>query len=103
MQGAVPGTEKVVILQKGHKLDRFGGLGGRYMTDFGTPADMLALTPSNNLTLTSLQVVKPFKVKSGIVATNDFGLGVVTGGGIQYFAPNGVQHLIDLGFLIIIV
>jgi len=102
MQGALVGTEKTVTLKPGHMLDRFGSLNGKYMTDLGTSADMLALPPNNNMVKTSLKVVKPLKLQSGVVAPHDFGSGMLSGGGIQYFAPNGVEYLILRGFLVIV-
>ena len=102
MQGAVPGTEKLIKLQQGHKLDRFGSLTGRYMTDMGTSIEKLALPPTNNLIKTSLEVVKPITLQTGIVAPQNWGFGILPGGGIQYYVPDGIDMLIQKGFLKII-
>ena len=96
MQGAQPGTESKVRLERGQRLDRYGSEYGRYLTDPNTPADKLALTPNNTGVLNNYVVAKPFTVHTGIVAGCAWG----PGGGTQYFTWISVRNLKRFGYIV---
>ena len=96
MQGAQPGTESKVRLERGQRLDRYGSEYGRYLTDPNTPADKLALTPNNTGVLNNYVVAKPFTVHTGIVAGCAWG----PGGGRQYFTWISVRNLKRFGYIV---
>ena len=95
MKGAVPGTEGTTTLHPGQQLDRYGSSYGRYLTDPGTSADALALTPGNTGKLTSYVVKKPLTLSTGVVAACEWG----GGGGFQYFSWMSVNRLVQFGYL----
>lgn len=66
MKGAVPGTEGKTTFHPGQQIDRYGSEYGRYLTDPGTAADQLALSPGNTGTYSSYIVNKPFSVSTGL-------------------------------------
>jgi len=78
---------------KGAKLDRIGGLGGSYLSPYGTPFEMRAL-PANG-TYRAFEVLKPFPMKASITSPW-FGQ---PGLGTQYKTPVSIDDLIYLKFL----
>jgi RHS repeat-associated protein len=97
-QGALQGTTKLTTITKGQQLDRFGHLGGKFITNAGTPTSQLALPAANTGIKTTLQATKNFRAFTGIVA-NGFG---GTGGGTQYVMRYSIQTLLKKGWLIIV-
>ena len=94
-KGAVQGTNKLQTLKPGLKLDRYGSLKGKYLTNLGTNPGTLSLPPTNSLSKTTLEVVKSIRVISGKIAPNFGG----QGGGIQYYTRYSIETLIKKGFL----
>ena len=84
MQGAQPGTESKVRLERGQRLDRYGSEYGRYLTDPNTPADKLALTPNN----------------TGVLNNYVAGCAWGPGGGRQYFTWISVRNLKRFGYIV---
>jgi hypothetical protein len=74
----------------GTELDRYGSNFGRYLSPRGTPKTNRALPPSNSGPYKAYIVVKPFEVKSSVIAPY-FG---ELGQGKQYFTPVSVNVLL---------
>jgi hypothetical protein len=77
----------------GGKIDRIGGLGGKYFAPYGTPFEMRAL-PENGV-YRAFQIMKPFPIEVSNTAPA-FGR---FGGGIQYRTPISAGDLLNLGYL----
>lgn len=85
-----------LILKPGTKIDRFGGLGGKYFSPLGVEKLKRALPPGNSGTLNQFEVLVPFKVRQSIIAPA-FGQ---VGTGIQYYSPFlNASDLLDGGFI----
>ena len=77
----------------GAKIDRIGGLGGKYFAPYGTPFEMRSL-PQNGV-YRAFQIMKPFPIEVSNTAPA-FGK---FGGGVQYRTPIDAENLINLGYL----
>ena len=94
--GAVPGTEKMITLQPGTKIDRYGAETGRYVSPYGTPFANRSLPPgSDELPYHVYEVLKPIQVQSGLIAA----WFDQPGGGIQYQFAQTIENLIQSGYL----
>jgi len=91
---------KVVNLQPGARIDRYGSNNGGFLSPAGTPFEQRALPNSSaSSQFQTFEVVKPLPVNSGQV-TPWFGQ---PGGGTQYQLQRAnVQQLIDEGYLRIV-
>jgi hypothetical protein len=97
--GAVPGTQQVITLQPGTKVDRYGPPSGTYLSPEGIPYDARALPPGAKADgYTQYTVNKPFTVEKAEVAPafNQ------PGGGVQYrvVTPSGLTLRVDINYLI---
>lgn len=69
----VPGTEKIIEIEKGKVFDRYGNENGSYMTDAGTEfKDLHMIVSEDKLEVHTYEVVKSFKANSSIIASQDF-------------------------------
>ena len=69
----VPGTEKIIEIEKGKVFDRYGNENGSYMTDAGTEfKDLHMIVSEDKLEAHTYEVVKSFKANSSIIASQDF-------------------------------
>ena len=69
----VPGTEKIIEIEKGKVFDRYGNENGSYMTDAGTEfKDLHMIVSDDKLEAHTYEVVKSFKANSSIIASQDF-------------------------------
>ena len=94
--GAISGTESVIYLMPGDKIDRFGKLEGKYFSPIGTPVEMRALPYNADLSCyEQFEVIKPFEVKVSTIAPafNKIGLG------IQYQSPVSADILLKRGII----
>ncbi|MFC4334361.1 TNT domain-containing protein [Salininema proteolyticum] len=90
------GESKIVTLEPGDRVDRYGHPGGTFVAEAGTPYEQRALVPgSDEREFHTYEVVRPFDAEGGLTAPW-FG---EPGGGIQYLLPDRVQRLIDNGYL----
>nr|WP_230947547.1 TNT domain-containing protein [Burkholderia territorii] len=91
------GPEKIVTLQPGTKVDRYGYEGGTYVSPAGTPYGARALPPgSNEKPYNVYEVAKPIEnVAEGRIAPwfGELGLGT------QYKLPKSVGDLVASGHL----
>ena len=94
-KGTVAGTKSMMTVFEGQQFDRYGGLGGTYVTGRGMPKSILALPPTNSGVKTTLQATRNFRVYTGIVAPA-FGK---MGGGHQYVMRYSIEKLIKKGWL----
>jgi RHS repeat-associated protein len=103
VQGAAKGSSHLTTIQKGQQFDRYGHLGGKFLTNTGTPASKLALPPTNSGVKTTLQATKNFRAYTGTIADAIWDNGIkVTGGGVQYAMRYSIETLLKKGWLIII-
>ncbi|MCV0441107.1 MAG: hemagglutinin repeat-containing protein [Hydrogenophaga sp.] len=100
--GKVPGTEQIVELKVGQKLDRYGETSNKssFLAPAGTPLDQRALSDTTNTALHDVYIVKkPFSVQESRVMPW-FGR---EGMGLQYETTVGtgmtINNLIRRGFL----
>lgn len=100
--GKVPGTGRIVELQEGQRLDRFGGTTSKsgFLAPADTPLDKRALSPTTDLSVRDeYVVVKPFKVEQSNVMPW-FGK---EGMGLQFETVQGsqltIQELVKQGYL----
>lgn len=104
--GAVAGTQKIVSIQPGATLDRYGNRNGSYMSPAGTPYEARALPPGTQASnYEQFLVLKPFQTIQETIAPA-FAQG---GGGVQirgyipeYFngtRPASVETLIQYKYL----
>ena len=94
--GAISGTESVIYLMPGDKIDRFGKLEGKYFSPIGTPVEMRALPYNEDLSCyEQFEVIKPFEVKVSTIAPafNKIGFG------IQYQFPVSADILLKRGII----
>ena len=69
----VPGTEKIIEIEKGKVFDRYGKENGSYMTDAGTEfKDLHMIVSEDKVEAHTYEVVKSFKANSSIIASQDF-------------------------------
>ena len=69
----VPGTEKIIEIEKGKVFDRYGNENGSYMTDAGTEfKDLHMIVSEDKVEAHTYEVVKSFKANSSIIASQDF-------------------------------
>ncbi|THF54596.1 TNT domain-containing protein, partial [Pseudothauera rhizosphaerae] len=101
--GKVPGTERIIEINVGEKLDRYGGTGknSSFLAPSGTPVSQRALPDATDLSLRDEYIVmKSFKVEESR-ATPWFGK---EGMGVQFETTLGtgmtIQELVDAGYLI---
>ena len=98
--GAVPGTEKVVTLNPGDRIGRYGNITqtSTFVTKPGASSSQLSLPPNTDPSVyQEFIVIKPIvDAEAAIIAP----WGNSCGGGIQYNLPNTLQWLIDNGYLI---
>ena len=97
--GAVPGTEKIIVLQPGN-YSRYGKISetSRYITEFGAEPGMLSLPPWNNGKVQKITVIKPISnVTQSIIAPWAPWNGI--GGGTQYLLPETLINLRNMGFI----
>ena len=93
------GETQEIELNIGTIVDRFGGTSdnSRFLAPYGTPIEMRSLPPNINMNLYDrYQVIKPFKVQSGIIAPY-FGQ---VGMGTQYVTSETIKTLLKKGYLI---
>ena len=94
--GAVVGTEKNIYLMAGDKIDRYGGIGGKYFSPINTPMDMRALPYDADLSqYRQFEVVKPFEVEASTItpAFDKIGLGT------QYRSSVSAEVLLKKGII----
>ena len=90
------GNPKKASLQPGERVDRYGSDNGKYLSPEGTPFEQRSLHRSKiNDTYNNYEVLKPIKVKSGIVKPYYY----QKGGGIQYKLEHSVKWYIRNGYL----
>nr|WP_304259730.1 glycohydrolase toxin TNT-related protein [Phascolarctobacterium succinatutens] len=69
----VPGTEKIIEIEKGKVFDRYGNENGSYMTDAGTEfKDLHMIVSEDKVEAHTYEVVKSFKANSSNIASQDF-------------------------------
>ena len=69
----VPGTAKIIEIEKGKVFDRYGNENGSYMTDAGTEfKDLHMIVSEDKVEAHTYEVVKSFKANSSIIASQDF-------------------------------
>ena len=69
----VPGTEKIIEIEKGKVFDRYGNENGSYMTDAGTEfKDLHMIVSEDKVEAHTYEVVKSFKANSSIIASQNF-------------------------------
>jgi len=97
--GAVSGTQQVITLPQGTKVDRYGPPSGTYLSPEGVPYDARALPPGAKADGYSQYTVnKPFTVeKAEIAPAFD-----QPGGGVQFriVTPTGSTLRVDVDYLL---
>ena len=94
--GAITGTEEMIMLMPGDKIDRYGGEGGTFFGKEGTPLEMRALPPNANTSQYRVyEVLKSFEVEKAVIkpAFGKIGLG------IQYHSSMSADELRRSGYL----
>ena len=83
-------------LPRGTLVDRFGGDGGRFVAEAGTPLPQRAMRPgAENAPYSMFEVQGDLQVQGGITAPAFY----QPGGGIQYTLPGSVDSLLQAGVL----
>ena len=95
--GAIEGTEKIITLEPGTMMDRFGDDMGSYTAPIDTPYEQRALAPgTNEKPYSKFEVIKPIEgVEEGQVAP----WFDQPGKGTQYVLPKSVEYYIDKGYI----
>lgn len=94
--GAIKGTEKLIYLEKGQIIDRYGKTSGKYFAPAGTPIEMRALPYGTDLSnYHQYEVIKPFEVESSIIAPAFDNIGL----GTQYRSSVSVETLLKHGII----
>ena len=94
--GAVAGTEKKIYLMAGDKIDRYGGIKGKYFSPINTPMNMRALPYDADLSqYKQFEVVKPFEVEASTIAPAFGKIGL----GTQYRASVSAEILLKKGII----
>ena len=99
--GAIPGTEKTVVLQPGEKVQRFGypTSTSKFVTEFGALSESLSLPPWTDAnTLIKIEILKPVKATQSTVAP----WGDSPGGGTQFVFERPLLDLIADGIIRIV-
>ena len=95
--GAVPGTEKTVILNTGYIIDRIGGEGGRFVSPQGIPIGERSLAPGSGAEkIRKYQVLReiPDAVQAEVApAFNQ------PGGGVQILLDKPITWYVTNGYL----
>ena len=97
--GAIAGTEKVIDLQPGSKLGRFGGYGksSDFVAAPRSATDSLSLPPyTDTLIYQEFTVMKPIP---GVTQSTVAPWGGSVGGGTQFKLPMTIEELIRQGYL----
>jgi hypothetical protein len=97
--GAVSGTEKVIDLQPGAKLGRYGGYGelSNFVAAPGSASDALSLPPYTNTSIyQEFTVLKPIP---GVTQSTVAPWGGSVGGGMQFKLPMTIPELIYGGYI----
>jgi len=97
--GAVKGTEKIVDLQPGSKLGRFGtyGKSSDFVTAPGSAAETLSLPPYTDTSIyQEFTVLKPIP---GVTQSTVAPWGGSVGGGMQYRLPMTIEDLLLNGYI----
>jgi uncharacterized protein RhaS with RHS repeats len=95
-RGAIPGTTKDVILERGEVVDRYGYPGGTFVSPISVKYENRALMPGTHLKPYHKYVVqKQVPASQGTIAPW-FG---EPGGGTQYEFKEPIQKLLDDGYL----
>ncbi len=90
--GAIEGTEKNVVLQKGYQFDRYGKNSGSYVSPVDTPFEMRSLAPgTENTPYKVFEVVKPVRGQGSVIAP----WFDQPGGGIQFKLNNSIDELLN--------
>lgn len=97
--GAISGTEKVIILKPGEILGRYGKIGDNsdFVTQTGVDASKLSLPPTTDPSIYREFVVAkeiPQTIQAQIAAW-----GESAGGGIQYKLPMPIKQLLKEGYI----
>lgn len=99
--GAVPGTEKTVALQRGTEFGRIGGDGGSYVAPPNTSPEKLALKPGTDTSVyNEYRVIKDIP---GVQQAEVAGWFDMPGGGTQFKLPASIKDLIDGGYIELII
>ena len=97
--GAISGTEKVVELQPGQSLGRYGNIGPKsdFVTAPGASPDSLSLPPNTSPSVyTEIRVLKPIP---GVTQSTVAPWGGSSGMGIQYQLPKPLEILRMEGYI----
>ena len=97
--GAVKGTEKIIDLQPGSKLGRFGtyGKSSNFVTALGSAAETLSLPPYTDTSIyQEFTVLKPIP---GVTQSTVAPWGGSVGGGMQYRLPMTIEDLLLNGYI----
>ena len=103
--GFAEGPPEVITLPEGKRLLRYGGEGGRHVTEPGTPWDHCSLPPRNagyggQTPPTEYVVIQPIpETKAGTAARF---YPDQPGGGKQYLLPSPIRILCKEGYLRVI-
>ena len=84
------------FLMAGTEIDRYGSGFGKYFSPKSTPFDMRALPSSNTGAYNAFKVVKPFEVKSSMIAPAFGKIGL----GKQYLSPVSMNTLLKRGIIV---
>jgi len=95
--GAVEGTNELIVLEEGSEIDRFGAETGFFLAAINTPYEQRSCAPgSDQKEYHQYRVVKPIEgVEKGITSP----WFDEPGGGLQYMMPESVETLIQEGYL----
>jgi hypothetical protein len=97
--GAISGSEKVVELQPGQSLGRYGNIGPKsdFVTAPGESPDSLSLPPNTSPSVyTEIRVLKPIP---GVTQSTVAPWGGSSGMGIQYQLPKPLEILRMEGYI----
>jgi hypothetical protein len=95
--GAVPGTEREVRLGSGTVVGRYGDDAGKYVTNPGTPPELLSLPPGTNTAhYNEYTVLNDIPNVQQAEAAPWFGQ---PGGGTQYLLPDSIRGLRNDGYI----
>ena len=95
--GAVEGSNEVVVLEVGTQIDRYGSEDGYFTAATDTPYEQRSCAPgSDQKPYHQYEVLKPIEgVEQGITAP----WFDEPGGGVQYMMPSTLEELVNQGFL----
>ena len=99
--GAVPGTEKSVSLQKGTEFGRIGGEWGSYVAPPNTLPEKLALRPGTDTSVyNEYRAIKEIPRVQQAEVASWFDM---PGGGTQYKLPASIKDLVEAGYIELII